>query len=66
MIREANVEPAQMLFVDDREKNIATANEFGIQTVLCKINNSAAGSNDDDESTSIYSFNELLDHLNKF
>ena len=66
LIREANVEPAQMLFVDDREKNIATANEFGIQTVLCKINNSAEGSNDDDESTSIYSFNELLDHFNRF
>ena len=66
LIREASVEPAQMLFVDDREKNIAAANEFGIQTVLCKINNSVEGSNDDDESTSLYSFNELLDHFNRF
>ena len=65
LIREANVEPTQMLFVDDREKNIIKADEFGIQTVLCKINNSAEGYNDDDESTEIYSFNELLDHFNK-
>ena len=66
LIREANVEPAQMLFVDDREKNIATANEFGIQTVLCKINNSTEEYNDEGESTAIYSFKELLDHFNKF
>ena len=65
LIREANVEPTQMLFVDDREKNTAAANEFGIQTVLCKINNSAEGYSDDDESTAVYSFNELLDHFNK-
>ena len=66
LIRKTNVKPAQMLFVDDREKNIAAANEFGIQTVLCAINNSAEGYNDDDESTAIYSFNELLYHFNKF
>ncbi len=66
LIREANVKPTQMLFVDDREKNIAKANEFGIQTVLCKINNSAEGYRGEGESTVIYSFNELLDHFNKF
>ena len=66
LIREANVKPTQMLFVDDREKNVVKANEFGIQTILCKINNSAEGYNDDDGSTAIYSFNELLDHFNKF
>lgn len=66
LIREANVEPTQMLFVDDREKNVAKANEFGIQTVLCKINNSVEGYNNDDGNTAIYSFNELLDHFNKF
>ena len=66
LIREVNVEPTQMLFVDDRKKNVAAANEFGIQTVLCTINNSAEGYNDDDESAAIYSFNELLDHFNKF
>ena len=65
LIREANVKPTQMLFVDDREKNIAAANEFGIQTVLCEINNED-GYNDEGESTAIYSFNELLDHFNKF
>lgn len=65
LIREANVEPTQMLFVDDREKNVAKANDFGIQTILCKINNSAEGYSDDDGSTAIYSFNELLDHFNK-
>ncbi|MDE2808992.1 MAG: HAD-IA family hydrolase [Gemmatimonadota bacterium] len=65
LIREANVKPTQMLFVDDREKNIAAANEFGIQTVLCKINNED-GYNDEGESTAIYSFNELLYHFNKF
>ena len=64
LIREANVKPTQMLFVDDREKNIAAANEFGIQTVLCEINNED-GYNDEGESTAIYSFNELLDHFNK-
>ena len=63
LIREANVKPTQMLFVDDRKKNIAAANEFGIQTVLCKINNED-GYNDEGESTVIYSFNELLDHFN--
>ena len=66
LIREANVKPTQMLFVDDREKNVVKANDFGIQTILCKINNSAEGYNDDDGSTAIYSFNELLDHFNKF
>lgn len=65
LIREANVEPTQMLFVDDREKNIAAANEFGIQTVLCKMNNED-GYNDEGESTVIHSFNELLDRFNKF
>ena len=65
LIREANVKPTQMLFVDDREKNIAAANEFGIQTILCKMNNED-GYNDEGESTVIYSFNELLDHFNKF
>ena len=65
LIREANVKPTQMLFVDDRKKNIAAANEFGIQTVLCKMNNED-GYNDEGESTAIYSFNELLDHFNKF
>ena len=65
LIREANVEPTQMLFVDDREKNTAAANEFGIQTVLCKINNSAERHSDECESTVIHSFNELLDHFNK-
>ena len=65
LIREANVEPTHMLFVDDREKNIAAANELGIQTVLCKMNNED-GYNDEGESTVIYSFNELLDHFNKF
>ena len=65
LIRDANVKPAQILFVDDREKNIAAANEFGIQTVLCKMNNED-GYNDEGESTVIYSFNELLDHFNKF
>ena len=64
LIREANVKPTQMLFVDDRKKNIAAANEFGIQTVLCKMNNED-GYNDEGESTAIYSFNELLDHFNK-
>ena len=54
-----------MLFVDDREKNIVKANEFGIQTVLCKINNSAEGYNDEGESKVIYSLNELLDLFNK-
>ena len=66
LIREAIIKPAQMLFVDDREKNIAAANEFGIQTVLCKINNSTEEYTDGGESTAIYSFNELLDHFNKF
>ena len=65
LIREANVKPTQMLFVDDREKNIVKANEFGIQTVLCKINNSAEGYNDEGESKVIYSLNELLDLFNK-
>ena len=65
LIRESNVKPTQMLFVDDREKNIAAANEFGIQTILCKMNNED-GYNDEGESTVIYSFNELLDHFNKF
>ena len=65
LIRDANVKPTQILFVDDREKNIAAANEFGIQTVLCKMNNED-GYNDGGESTVIYSFNELLDHFNKF
>ena len=65
LIRDANVKPTQILFVDDREKNIAAANEFGIQTVLCKMNNED-GYNDEGESTVIYSFNELLDHFNKF
>ena len=65
LIREANVKPTQMLFVDDRKKNIAAAKEFGIQTVLCKMNNED-GYNDEGESTAIYSFNELLDHFNKF
>lgn len=65
LIREANVKPTQMLFVDDRKKNIAAANEFGIQTVLCEINNEDRY-NDEGESTAIYSFNELLDHFNKF
>lgn len=64
LIREANVEPTQMLFVDDREKNVVKANDFGIQTVLCEINNED-GYNDEGESTAIYSFNELLDHFNK-
>ena len=64
LIRDANVKPTQILFVDDREKNIAAANEFGIQTVLCKINNSTEEYNDEGESTVIYSFNELLDHFN--
>ena len=66
LTREAIIKPTQMLFVDDREKNIAAANEFGIQTVLCKINNSTEEYNDEGESTAIYSFNELLDHFNKF
>ena len=66
LIREENVKPTQMLFVDDREKNIAAANEFDIQTVLCKMNNSTEGYNDEGESSVIYSFNELLDHFNKF
>ena len=67
LIREAiNVKSTQMLFVDDREKNIVKANECGIQTVLCKINNSAERYNDEGESKVIYSFNELLDHFNKF
>ena len=66
LIGEVNAKPTQMLFVDDREKNIAAANESGIQTVLCKINNSAEGFNDEGKSTVIYSFNELLDHFNKF
>ena len=65
LIRDANVKPTQILFVDDREKNIVAANEFGIQTVLCKMNNED-GYNDEGESTVIYSFNELLDHFNKF
>ena len=65
LIRESNVKPTQMLFVDDREKNITAANEFSIQTVLCKMNNED-GYNDEGESTVIYSFNELLDHFNKF
>ena len=54
-----------MLFVDDREKNIVNANEFGIQTVLCKINNSAEGYNDEGKSKVTYSFNELLYLFNK-
>jgi FMN phosphatase YigB (HAD superfamily) len=66
LIRDANVKPAQILFVDDREKNTAAANEFGIQTVLCKVNNSTEEYNDEGESAAIYSFNELLDHFNKF
>ena len=66
LIREANVKPTQMLFVDDRKKNIMKANEFGIQTVLCKISNSVAGYNDEGESKVIYSFSELLDYFNKF
>jgi len=66
LIRDVNVKPTQMLFVDDREKNIAAANEFGIQTVLCKINNSTEEYTDEGESSVIYSFNELLDHFNKF
>ena len=66
LIRATNVMPTQMLFVDDREKNIVKANEFGIQTVLCKINNSAEGYNDEGESKVTYSFNELLDLFNKF
>ena len=65
LIREANVKPTQMLFVDDREKNTAAANEFGIQTVLCKMNNED-GYNDEGESAVIHSFNELLDRFNKF
>ena len=65
LIRDANVKPAQILFVDDREKNIAAANEFGIQTVLCKMNNSTEEYNDEDENAAIYSFNELLDYFNK-
>ena len=64
LIKDANVKPTQIIFVDDREKNIAAANEFGIQTVLCKMNNED-GYNDEGESTVIYSFNELLDHFNK-
>ena len=64
LIRDANVKPTQILFVDDREKNVAAANEFGIQTVLCKMNNED-GYNDEGESTAIYSFNELLNHFNK-
>ena len=64
LIRDANVKPTQILFVDDREKNVAAANEFGIQTVLCKMNNED-GYNDEGEITVIYSFNELLDHFNK-
>ena len=66
LIRATNVMPTQMLFVDDREKNIVKANEFGIQTVLCKINNSVEGYNDEGESKVTYSFNELLDLFNKF
>ena len=66
LIREANAQPTQMLFVDDKEKNIVKANEFGIQTVLCKINNSTEGYNDEGESKVIYSFNELLNHFNTF
>ncbi|MCY4603490.1 MAG: HAD-IA family hydrolase [Gemmatimonadetes bacterium] len=65
LIRDANVKPTQILFVDDREKNIAKANEFGIQTVLCKINNSTEEYNDEGESKVIYSFSELLDHFSK-
>ena len=65
LIRDANVKPTQMLFVDDREKNTAAANEFGIQTVLCEINNED-GYNDEGESAVIHSFNELLDRFNKF
>ncbi len=65
LIRDANVKPTQMLFVDDREKNIAAANAFGIQTVLCKINNSTEEYNDEGESKVIYSFSELLDHFSK-
>ena len=60
LIREANIKPTHMLFVDDREKNIAAADELGIQTVLCKINNSVEGCNDEAEGKVIYSFNELL------
>lgn len=65
LIREANAKPTQIMFVDDREKNVMKANEFGIQAILCKVNNSAEVCSNEAESKAIYSFNELFAHFNK-
>ena len=34
IIHEQNLQVAETLFIDDTEKNIVTANELGLQTVL--------------------------------